>query len=614
MSKHPVPAAVIAFAALVLAGFVIPGQARAVPGGSYTFLYTGSEQTYPVAANVTGIHVELLGGAGEGCCGSSPGTPGGDAGFLEADIPLPAGTSTLYVEVGGPGTAGAGGWNGGGAGPEGGGGATDIRTVSCGDCTNGGDSTSLGSRLAVAGGGGGSSESNQGTAGSNEAPTTLCDICGVQGGLGAPGGATSQAEVTTYCQGVGDQNGEPGSSGAFGRGGAAATFLLTGPTDGGGGGGWYGGGGGGQCYDAGAVATLFGGAGGGGSSYAPTSSDTSVYSASSLLPPEAVITAPVPTATSNPTLSGGLVVGETLSEEHGQWSSTPMPVTGYTYQWERCNSSGSGCGAITGATGATYALMSADLGDTIRVAETAKNFYGSSAAPAISAASGIVGEPPSSTAPPAISGSPIEGGMLLEEHGTWTDAPISGYGYQWLRCSGGSCTAIPGAVDQFYTLTAADVDSSIEVEETASNAYGTGLPATSATTSSIELAPMKLTLLGAPTAGAAGVAVSVECQGGPGVTCVGSARLTTLERLSKGKVVRLLARSKPRSKHALIGSKTFTLGAGRRKKVVVPLNRRGRELLSRFHKIPATMTISLLDTTPHGTVAARTTITRVSKR
>lgn len=143
-------------------------------------------------------------------------------------------------------------------------------------------------------------------------------------------------------------------------------------------------------------------------------------------------------------------------------------------------------------------------------------------------------------------------------------------------------------------------------------------PVVSAATSEIQPAaaeveptepkPAQLTLAGRPTASANGVTVSLECQAATGSTCRGSAHLTTFERIRRGKIVRLLVNSKPGSRVALVGSRTFTLAEGAKTKLVVPLVKLGRKLLARFHGIPATLTISLLNTTPHTRISAHTTI------
>jgi hypothetical protein len=90
---------------------------------------------------------------------------------------------------------------------------------------------------------------------------------------------------------------------------------------------------------------------------------------------------------------------------------------------------------------------------------------------------------PINDVPPSISGAAVEGKVLTEAHGSWANSP-TGYAYQWQRCNpaGVSCTAIAGATAQTYTLTAADVNATIRVQETASSASGAGAPATSSPT------------------------------------------------------------------------------------------------------------------------------------
>ncbi len=90
----------------------------------------------------------------------------------------------------------------------------------------------------------------------------------------------------------------------------------------------------------------------------------------------AVVTTGPPVNTTLPAVSGRAEDGQTLSASTGAWAGTE-PFS-YTYQWELCNSAGEGCANITGATSSTYALGPGDVGDTLRVAVTAKNSVGSS--------------------------------------------------------------------------------------------------------------------------------------------------------------------------------------------------------------------------------------------
>ena len=80
---------------------------------------------------------------------------------------------------------------------------------------------------------------------------------------------------------------------------------------------------------------------------------------------------------------------------------------------------------------------------------------------------------PVATAPPTISGYAQVGGTLSTDNGTWTGAPSS-FAYQWRRCAadGASCTDIPGATAPSYVVVAQDLDSTIRVVVTGTNALG----------------------------------------------------------------------------------------------------------------------------------------------
>ena len=94
-----------------------------------------------------------------------------------------------------------------------------------------------------------------------------------------------------------------------------------------------------------------------------------------------------------------------------------------------------------------------------------------------------VSHAPVNMTPPSISGNTVQGQTLAEAHGSWTNYPTS-YSYQWQDCdsAGNNCSAITGATSQTYTLTASDVGHTIRVQESATNAGGTGGPVASAPT------------------------------------------------------------------------------------------------------------------------------------
>jgi hypothetical protein len=91
---------------------------------------------------------------------------------------------------------------------------------------------------------------------------------------------------------------------------------------------------------------------------------------------------------------------------------------------------------------------------------------------------------PTEITPPTIAGSPRQGSLLTEGHGTWTNDPLS-YEYVWLECTslGTSCSDIPDAYDEpTFAPRAMQVGQTIEVQERATNVEGTGPYATSAPT------------------------------------------------------------------------------------------------------------------------------------
>src|SRR5438132_6534512 len=96
------------------------------------------------------------------------------------------------------------------------------------------------------------------------------------------------------------------------------------------------------------------------------------------------------------------------------------------------------------------------------------------AAPARTAAA------PVNTLPPAISGQPYVGKTLTASTGGWQNSPTS-YTFQWARCDvkGNGCVQIGGATAKTYVATSADVDHTLEVLVTASNAAGTSTPVSS---------------------------------------------------------------------------------------------------------------------------------------
>ncbi|MCY1076970.1 hypothetical protein [Archangium lansingense] len=187
-----------------------------------------------------------------------------------------------------------------------------------------------------------------------------------------------------------------------------------------------------------------------------------------------------PSNTALPTISGLATVGETLTGSPGTWNST-LPVS-YTYQWLRCNDTGSGCATISGATNSTYVVAVADGAKTLRLRVKASNTAGTTTAES-SASALVPHSPPINTARPTISGVVAVGQQLSSSRGTWSSALTISYAYQWLRCdaTGSNCTVIAGATSSTYLVAEADRSSTLVLRVTASNTAGANTAESNAT-------------------------------------------------------------------------------------------------------------------------------------
>ena len=89
--------------------------------------------------------------------------------------------------------------------------------------------------------------------------------------------------------------------------------------------------------------------------------------------------------------------------------------------------------------------------------------------------------PAANTAGPTVGGVARDGSTLTANPGSWNGTPTITYEYQWQRCdaAGANCVNIPGETGSTYTLTPADVGSTVRVLVTAVNDAGSSAPSAS---------------------------------------------------------------------------------------------------------------------------------------
>ena len=156
--------------------------------------------------------------------------------------------------------------------------------------------------------------------------------------------------------------------------------------------------------------------------------------------------------TPTPTIKGNNWVGQTLTATIGTWDTGAV----LTHQWLRNGV------AIAGATAHTYKLTTADIGTKITVSTTATKAGFVSKTTTSTATTAILnGKPFTKAATPVITGSLKVGKTVGTNNGYWNPSPTK-VTYQWLR----NLAPIAGATAKTYTLTAADLGTSIRVKIT----------------------------------------------------------------------------------------------------------------------------------------------------
>lgn len=156
--------------------------------------------------------------------------------------------------------------------------------------------------------------------------------------------------------------------------------------------------------------------------------------------------------------------------------------------------------------------------------------------------------------------------------------------------------SVPVSPSGTWSATVALAPGQNTVTASATNIYGNAAEAQLSVTYVHPPGPTPFKLVGKPGLAASGVAFTVRCQAAAGERCHGLGRLTTEEHLRSGRLVGLTASSKggrPRQRTSTIevGSHAFSVASGARVRVVVPLNQRGRRMLSRFGALPVSLLV-----------------------
>jgi hypothetical protein len=125
----------------------------------------------------------------------------------------------------------------------------------------------------------------------------------------------------------------------------------------------------------------------------------------------------------------------------------------------------------------------------------------------------------------------------------------------------------------------------------------------------------KLSLVRTPASVAYGVRIAARCAG---ATCRGEVRLTVKERLRCATIIGISANRGRRAtctRTVSVGELRFTIQPGAAKTLTVSLNRTGRSLLTRFRRLPVTVTVGVIE--PNGSwrsVAARRLVLKLPRK
>lgn len=178
-----------------------------------------------------------------------------------------------------------------------------------------------------------------------------------------------------------------------------------------------------------------------------------------------------PSNITDPSISGTLRVGETLTGDPGTWSNDP---TSYTYEWFRSATPFDSFSWVFLSNLTTYTLTSSEEGNYIILSVTAENADGSSSM--FDLVGPVAAEnlsPPSATANPEFTWNTSTSAFDATT-GEWEPAGDAfTYAYQWqLSADESTWSDISGATSSSYAPVSGDAGNYLRVEVTATNTNG----------------------------------------------------------------------------------------------------------------------------------------------
>jgi hypothetical protein len=195
---------------------------------------------------------------------------------------------------------------------------------------------------------------------------------------------------------------------------------------------------------------------------------------------------------------------------------------------------------------------------------------------------------PQSSPPSSCSGGTTVGTAAVPGNGTYQPSvaftPSSAGDYWWYASYGGDTSDNPAA-----STCGAGMPETVVSRPAGGGAGGGGGPGGGGGSESVQL-------VGSIRSTSRRVRFKLRCVAPVGQSCRTTDTLTTTETLMRGRPIAVSAAHHPkrRKRAVVVGRKLVTIPAGSTKAIIIPLNAQGRRLLTRFHKLPVTLTVSLI--------------------